>query len=135
DSFVKLRLEGSTLVVKDYFTPCNERFLNSLDLDLGSSGPVLIADAKLIFGGGKDGRMYLLSTAAMGRHVPPLQPGAATCPNPNALQEFKAGLGHLHGAPVFWQRPNGAFIYLWTENDRLRAYRFANRRFVQNPTL
>ena len=135
DSFVKLRLEGGALVAKDYFTPCNERFLNSIDMDLGSSGPVLVPDAKLVFGGGKDGRLYLLSTAAMGKHVSPLQPGAANCPNPNALQEFKAGLGHLHGSPIFWQRANGASIYLWSENDRLRAYRFVNRRIIATPTL
>ena len=44
DSFVKLRLEGNTLAVKDFFTPCNQALLNKAcggagrcDLDLGLS--------------------------------------------------------------------------------------------------
>jgi hypothetical protein len=135
DSLVRLRLEGNALVVKDYFTPCNERFLNSIDMDLGSGGPVLIPGAKLVFGGGKEGRLYLLSTERLGKHVPAPQQGAATCPNANALQDFKGPLGHLHGSPVFWQGANAAFVYLWGENDRLRAYPFANRRLSQEPVL
>jgi hypothetical protein len=130
-SFVKLKLDGNAFVVKDYFAPCNALHLNGIDFDLGSSGPVLIPGANLIFGGGKDGRLYLLSTARMGKHTPPLQPNAATCPNPNALQGFVGTFGHLHGSPVFWQGSDGARAYLWGENDRLRAYRFVNRRFVQ----
>jgi hypothetical protein len=135
ESFVKLRLEGTQLVVKDYFTPCNAEFLNSRDLDLGSSGPVLIPGANLVFGGGKEGRLYLLSTARLGKHVVPLQPNATTCPNPNVLQDFPAALGHLHGSPVFWEGTDGARIYVWGENDRLRAYRFVSRRIVTGPKL
>jgi hypothetical protein len=72
----------------------------------------------------------------MGRHTAPPQPNAETCPNPTALQDFgKAALGHLHGAPVFWEGTSGSFVYLWGENDRLRAYRFANRRLAANPKL
>jgi hypothetical protein len=130
-SFVKLRLEGNALVVKDYFTPCNATFLNKDDIDLGSSGPVLIPGANLVFGGGKEGRLYLLSTDRMGEHVPPPEPTAATCPNPNSLQEVdKAALGHLHGSPVFWEGTDGVRIYLWGENDLLKAYPFVNQRIV-----
>ena len=50
DSFVKLRLENGALVVKDYFTPCNERFLSGIDLDLGSGGPVLVPGTNLLAG-------------------------------------------------------------------------------------
>ena len=118
--------------MKDYFTPCNAIFLNAIDMDLGSSGPVLIPGANVIFGGGKDGHLYLLSTASMGKHAAPAQPNAETCPNPNALQDVaKAALGHLHGSPVFWEGPDGARVFVWGENDRLRAYRFVNRRIVQ----
>ncbi|MFL5494593.1 MAG: hypothetical protein ACJ8DC_09455 [Gemmatimonadales bacterium] len=135
ESFVKLRLEGDSLVVKDYFTPCNAGFLNSLDMDLGSAGPVLVPGANLIFGGGKEGRLYLLSTARLGKHVAPLESNARTCPNPNVLEDFQAAQGHLHGSPVFWEASDGARVYVWGENDRLRAYRFANRRIVQTARL
>jgi hypothetical protein len=145
-SFVKLRLECDAFVVKDYFTPCNASYLNSQDMDLGSSGPVLIPGAEIVFGGGKEGQLYLLSTARMGEHVAPPQPNAATCPNPNVLQEFApqelpdtghdhhAG-HHLHGSPVFWEGSDGARIYLWRENDKLRAYRFVNRRIAPEVQL
>jgi hypothetical protein len=43
NNFVSFRLEGQNLTVKDYFTPCNQMFLQTSDLDLGSTGPVLIA--------------------------------------------------------------------------------------------
>jgi hypothetical protein len=135
ESFVKLRLEGDSLAVKDWFIPCNAAFLNSLDMDLGAAGPVLVPAANLVFGGGKEGRLYLLSTARLGHHAAPLQPNAKTCPNPNVLQEFQAAQGHLHGSPVYWQASDGAWVYLWGENDRLRAYRFRQRRFDPTPVL
>ena len=56
NSFVKLKLEGAQIVVKDFFTPCNQKFLNDLDLDLGSAGPVLVPGppARMV-SGGKEG--------------------------------------------------------------------------------
>jgi hypothetical protein len=135
ESFVKLRLEGDSFAVKDWFTPCNAGFLNSLDMDLGSAGPVLVPGADLVFGGGKEGRLYLLSTARMGKYAAPLDPNTKTCPNPNVLQDFQAAQGHLHGSPVFWEGTDGARVYVWGENDRLRAYRFARRRIVQTAKL
>jgi hypothetical protein len=130
DSIIRLRLEDDSLVVKDYFTPCNEAHLSERDLDLGSSGPLLVPGTDLIVGGGKQGRLYLLSTRRLGKHAPGSPAGATDCPNPGALQDFKATLGHLHGSPVFWQGPDGARLYVWGENDRLRGYRFANRRLI-----
>ena len=53
DSFVKLGLQGQDLVVRDYFTPCNQNYLRTIDLDLGSAGPVLVPGATpLVIGGG-----------------------------------------------------------------------------------
>jgi hypothetical protein len=36
---------------------------------------------------------------------------------------------------VFWEASDGARIYLWRENDKLRAYRFVNRRLVADLQL
>lgn len=137
DSFVKLRLEGDRFVVKDYFTPCNQAFLANGDWDLGSSGPVLIPGADLVFGAGKWPHLYLLSTARMGHYAAPPQPGVAGCPNPNALQDV-GGNGmhnHLHGSPVYWEGPQGARIFVWRENEVLHAYPFVRRRVVEQPEL
>lgn len=136
DSFVKLHLQGDAFVVQDSFTPCNQAFLNAGDHDLGSSGPVLIPGANLVFGAGKFPHLFLLSTQRMGRHVPTPTPGNAECPNPNALQEVpNAALGHLHGSPLYWQGTAGTWIYLWGENDRLRAYPLRQRRIVAKPVF
>ncbi len=131
NSFVKLRREGASLVVRDFFTPCNFGFLNSTDLDLGSGGPVLLPDtpARLI-GGGKEGVLYLLSPANMGKFA--ASPTAPDCQNPNAVQEVRAfdvevhgGRAHypnIHGSPVYWRGPDAARLYAWGENNHLHAY-------------
>jgi hypothetical protein len=138
NSFVKLKLENGALVVKDFFTPCNERFLDSIDLDLGSAGPLLVPGSDLIVGGGKEGRLYLLSRTGMGKHVAPPQPNAPTCPNPNVLQEFKGTACdrkcHIHGSPVFWRGPDTSRVYVWGEHDRLKSYTFSGGRFQQTNT-
>ena len=89
NSFVKLKLEGSELVVKDFFTPCNFAFLNELDLDLGSGGAVLLPGTPpRIVSGGKEGVLYVVDPANMGKFTP-----SATdpdCQNPNAVQQVQA---------------------------------------------
>lgn len=139
-SFVRLKLENGTLAPKDFFAPCNKNFLNGLDMDLGSAGPVLIPESDLVFGGGKEGVIYLLSRANLGRHTP--GGDAQQCPNPTALQQFQATelhahgagtmYGHVHGSPVFWKLPETSRMYVWGENDTLKAFGFRNRRFQLN---
>jgi hypothetical protein len=134
NSFVRLKLDGTQLVVKDYFAPCNFAFLNQLDLDLGSGGPVLLPGIpKRMIGGGKQGVLYLLDPTNMGKHA------AATtgpdCTNPNVVQQVSAfgaivegnqtHHGNIHGSPVFWQGPDVARIYAWGENNPLKAYKYS----------
>lgn len=136
DSFVKLALQNHSLVVEDYFAPCNQRWLDSIDHDLGSAGPILIPNTNLVAGAGKQGRLYLLNRANMGKHRPSATPGAQACANTNTVQEFQATqsemMSHVHSAPLFWRGPDASRIYLWGEHDRLRAYAFANGRFQAN---
>jgi hypothetical protein len=138
DSFVRLRLENGTLAVKDYFTPCNERWMDGIDLDLGSGGPALIPETNLLYGGGKQGIIYLLSRANLGKFV--AESTASDCQNPNVVQQFQATdihvhgagttYGHIHGSPVYWKGPDQARIYVWGENDHLKAYTFSQGKFV-----
>ena len=44
--------------LKDWFTPGNWSILDSLDLDLTSSGPMLVPGTSLLVGGGKTGVLY-----------------------------------------------------------------------------
>jgi hypothetical protein len=120
EAFLKLSLSGSTFSVKDWFIPNNYDALNAGDDDLGASGVLLIPGTHLIIGGGKQGKLYLLDTNHMGHY------NAGTDP---VLQEFQAvhsrgHTGHLHGSPIYWNGPNGPHIYLWGENDFVRAFPF-----------
>jgi hypothetical protein len=137
NSVVKLKLEGRTLAVKDSFTPCNFKFLNDLDLDLGSGGVVLLpgAPARLLTGG-KEGTLHLLAAGDLGGFASAA--AAPGCRNPNAVQEVRAfgtvahggqtHWGNIHGAPVVWRAQSGTRIYVWGENNPLKSYRYAQGR-------
>jgi hypothetical protein len=137
NSVVKLKLEGQALAVKDSFTPCNVKFLNDIDLDLGSGGVVLLpgTPARLL-AGGKQGMLYVLSPSDMGGFA--ASPTAPDCKNPNAVQEVRAfdtvthdgqtHWGNIHGSPVFWDGPGAARIYVWGENSPLKSYKYAQGR-------
>jgi hypothetical protein len=70
DSFVKLKLNNGALQMVDYFTPYNEHCLNTDDLDLGSTGPLLVPDnattRHLVIAGSKEGRIYVVDRDNMG---------------------------------------------------------------------
>ena len=139
NSFVKLKLDGGAFKVEDYFTPCNQKWLDEKDLDFGSAGPLLILGTTLTLTGGKEGVIYLLGRNNLGKYAGPGGPG---CANPNVVQAFMgtalhthgAGTtwGHIHSAPVFWKGPDGSRVYVWGENDRLRAFTLAAGKF-SNP--
>ena len=72
DSVLKLRLEGQKLVVRDYFTPFNQKVLDAKDWDLGSQGPVLLPPQTgphphLLVIAGKEGKLYLLDRDKLGK--------------------------------------------------------------------
>ena len=119
ESFVKL---SAALAVQDYFTPNNYGSLNGTDADLGAAGCLGIPGTTMVFGGGKQGMVYLLNTANMGHENATDQ----------VVQEFQSTFptsgasGHIHGGPVYFNSANGQFVYLWGENDFLRAYKFTN---------
>jgi hypothetical protein len=134
-SFVKLKLDGPNFSVADSFTPCNQKFLNDRDLDLGSAGPVLLPVAPgRIVSGGKEGVLYVLSLDHMGKYI--ASPTAPDCQNTNAVQQIQAFdvqfqdgntvYGNIHGSPVFWSAPDASRIYAWGENSHLKAFIFNN---------
>lgn len=113
DSVLKLRLRGDRFQIEDYFTPFDQRNLNSRDDDLGSGGPLLVPErskgspAGLVFGG-KAGVMYVINPEHMGG----FQSGADT----NA-QTMKLSDGIL-SAPAYW---NGR-LYYYTTEDALKEF-------------
>ncbi len=137
-SFVKL---DARLEVRDWFTPSNYKKLNRDDLDLGSTGPMLLPDSKQLMGAGKEGRIYLLNRDKLGWR----QPAHLVAP---ALQEFRisttwkdslAGFfsppyryHHIHGSAIYWKSSrHGPLVYLWPERAQLQAYAYTPSSFFQ----
>jgi hypothetical protein len=117
NSFIKL---SPTLQLLDYFTPYNSAVMNSGDMDLGSSGLLLIPNTNYVLGGGKQGVLYLVDTTAMGKF---------NASSDNVRQEFQAvsgvGTSHIHGSAVYLNSDaNGPTTYVWGENDVLRGFLF-----------
>jgi hypothetical protein len=116
---------AGALSVGKYFTPFNYLQLNNFDADLGSAGVMLIPGTRLLVGGGKQGMVYVMDTNVMG--------GITQSSPDNVVQEFQATFIqnggqtlHIHGGPVFFTAPSGQYLYVWGENDHLRAYQYSN---------
>ncbi len=124
---VKLR---PNLTIADWFTPHNVAALNAADKDLGSAGPVLIPGINLLIGGGKESKFYLLDRNHLGHF---------NANNDNqVVQNFYVNQDtnkthHIHGGPAYWGGPNGPWIYVWPENDCLKAYHLDGGKFQAAP--
>ena len=123
NSLMRLRPEGKTLKVMDYFTPYNQAQLNMHDTDLGASGPLLIPNSRLILQGGKDGWLYLVNQDKMG--------GYGKGSNDQIVQSFDITQGNIHGAPVYWDGPGGPWVYVWAEYDHLKAFHLDGTKLDQ----
>ncbi|MFZ4506852.1 MAG: hypothetical protein ACOYON_04055 [Fimbriimonas sp.] len=126
NSFVKLGVtRDANLVVKDSFTPYDSELMNWYDLDLGTSGPIVIPGTNLVMGGGKYGGLYFVDQNNMG--------GYST--TGNAIpQNVPAMGGHLHAAPVFLRGTTESKVFLWSEDDVLKQYTFKDGRLSNDPT-
>ncbi len=123
NSLMRLRPEGKTLKVMDYFTPYNQAQLNVHDTDLGASGPLLIPNSRLMLQGGKDGWLYLVNRDKMG--------GYSKGSNDQIVQSFAITQGNIHGGPVYWDGPGGPWVYVWAEYDHLKAFHLADGKLDQ----
>jgi len=107
----------------DYFTPFDQDTLANDDDDLGSAGPVLmpaLASGQQFFSQqGKEGSIYLLNIANLGKYCGNLTP-ACTNKDPNVAQEILGANAGVWGAPAYW---NGN-LYWAAVNDNIRAYSF-----------
>jgi hypothetical protein len=124
DSLLKLGLAGGTFQVRDYFTPFDEKKLNSEDDDLGSGGPVLLpgqpGDARrLVLVGGKDGTLHVLDRAQLGRY----QEGS------NSTVQTLHFRGGIYAAPSYW---NGR-VYMLASKDHLAAFPVRQGKLADKP--
>ena len=116
NSALKLTPSGVTLAVSSYFTPFDYQAQNNADLDYGTMGSLLIPNSSYFLTGGKDGNLYLLNKDNMGGWVS----------GSNQVQQV-VGLGNsanMHCQAAYYQGSAKEFVYVWPENQPLRAIPF-----------
>ena len=129
NSFLKLATSGGTLAVADYFTMSNNNAESAADQDLGSGGILLLPDAtdaggtvrQLAVGAGKDGTLYVVERAAMGK----FSPGG------NGNWQHLAGTlgGGIWSTPAYF---NGT-LYYGPVGNTLRAFKMSQALFAATP--
>jgi hypothetical protein len=124
-----LKLDPSHgLKLVDWFTPSNWSFMDGSDLDLSSSGPLLIPGTALLAGGGKTGMLYLLNSANLGKY------DATDKQIPQKEQITNA----FRGGPVYWQRSTaagGPLLFNWGVEDSIKAYAFNGSTLATSPSF
>ncbi len=127
DSVVKLAT-GTGLAVADYFAPSNADVLNVKDLDLGSSGALLLPDSAgtpehphLLVTGSKAGGIYVLDREQMGH----FQPGGDN----QIVQSLPSAVGPLFGIPAYFNNT----LYFAARNDAVKAFPIQNGRLAEQP--
>ena len=97
--------------MSSFFTPTNYLNLNINDLDYGVMGTILIPNSNYYLTGCKDGNLYLLNKDNMGGYSLSSNQVQQTIP-------LNAG---LHCQPSYYKGSVNEFVYVWSENDVLRA--------------
>ena len=114
ESAMKLSPSGSGMQVSSFFTPSDYYTMDMNDLDFGVMGAFLIPGSNYFLTGAKDGNVYLLNKDNMGGY-------SATT---NAVQQTIPLNVSLHCQPAYYKSATGQFVYVWSENDQLRALQF-----------
>jgi hypothetical protein len=141
------------LAVNDYWGAFSDFGRQDQDQDLGAAGVFIIPARGNLIGGGKDGILYNLNKDNLGtdswQHHFNLPFVASYLPNPpnggaglapttvadenwpivkldrNLHTQVPSGKSHhIHGTPVYMETATGGIIFLWGENERLKAYNY-----------
>ncbi len=147
------------LDVNDYWGAFSDFGRADTDQDLGAAGVFLIPERGNLVGGGKDGILYNLNKDNLGKntwdpqfnlpfvatYLPNAPNGPAGLPTTTVAnqnwpivkldrnipaQTPDGKSHHIHGTPVYMETADQGIVYLWGENDRLKAYNlnFATQR-------
>jgi hypothetical protein len=116
-----LKLDGSSLAVRDYFTPFNQASILAGDSDVGSSGPMLLPDQPgphrhLLLQPTKDSTIYVIDRDNMGKY--------------HSDRDDLVQIIHLpgggYGAMAYW---NGHAFFA-ASDDYLRDYAVKNGQLI-----
>ena len=119
DSIIKLgfNLKGK-LVVRDYFTPHDQAFLESTDTDLGSGGVLLLPDRQGVpyplelVQVGKEGTVYVTNRSKLGKFNP--------TDDSQIIQNLPGAVGGMWGMPAFWNNN----VYFGGVGDNIKMFSF-----------
>jgi hypothetical protein len=127
DSVVKLSSAGSVL---DFFTPSEEAMLDANDVELGSSGPIVLPDSvgstehpHLLVATGKTGVLYLLDRDNLGRFSPDRNRSVQEVVVDANTTQLHAG---IFGQPALF---NGS-LYVTAVNDPLEQFKIAKGKIA-----
>src|SRR4029077_9730806 len=130
DSVLKISPAGSVL---DWFTPFNQDSLNAKDVDLGSSGVVILPNGSgpsghpnLAIATGKTGFLYLLDQSNLGKFNSVSNRDVQEVP---VQSDSTQVVGGIFGQPAFW---NGN-VYVAAVGDVLKQFTLANGALSQRP--
>ncbi len=149
------------LVVADFWGAFSDFGRQDEDQDLGAAGVFIIPERGNLIGGGKDGILYNLNKDDLGKnrwdphfnlpfvatYLPNPPNGAAGLPattpvDPNwpvvnldrnlPMNTPTGKTYHIHGTPVYMEDATGGFVFIWGENERVKAYDydFATKRIT-----
>lgn len=120
-----LKLDGSSLTIRDYFTPHDQQRISEADNDVGSSGPTLIPDQPgphphLLLQPTKDSTIYVIDRDNMGKYH---------SDSDTLLQMIKISGSGL-GAIAYFK----GHAFFATSDDFLRDYAINNGRLTLHAT-
>jgi hypothetical protein len=123
DTVLKLALDGSSLAIRDYFTPHDQARISDADADVGSSGPLLLPDQlgphrHLLLQPTKDSTIYVIDRDSMGKFHR----------DSDALVQMIRMAGSGYGAMAYW---NG-HVFFAASGDYLRDYALKNGQLTLN---
>jgi hypothetical protein len=122
-------INGWGLKVVDYFTPSNQDTLAAGDLDLGSSGTLLLPDSAgspahphLMVASGKEGTLYLIDRDNMGKFDPA---------GDHVVQELPAAVNGTLSTPAFF---NGTLYVVGGYGDVAKTFALSGGALSAGPT-
>ncbi len=149
------------LALADFWGAFSDFGRQDEDQDLGAAGVFIVPERGNLVGGGKDGILYNLNKDDLGKNTwnpqfnlpfaatylpdPPNGPAGlptTTQADPNwpivnldrnlPMHTPSGKTYHIHGTAVYMEGPTSGFVYVWGENERVKAYNydFATKRIT-----
>jgi hypothetical protein len=127
-SVLKLSQIATTLALADWFTPYNQQYLSSNDLDL-NDGVLILPDQSgpyphELIAEGKEGTIYVLNRDNLGQFCSTCAAG-----DTQIVQEIPLGAGRQSGTPVYWNNT----VYFTGQASPVYAYALSNGALVAPP--